>query len=92
MLKKDSTVKLSEEAIKSFNLVKFALSNAPVLISPDYTQDFIIFSFAKVMSIARWKVAPAFFSPNGILVYWKVPQGVVKAVLSWSFSCTKIWL
>ena len=27
MLKKDSTVKWSEEAIKSFNLVKFALSN-----------------------------------------------------------------
>ena len=46
ILKKDSTVKWSEEAIKSFNLVKFALSNAPVLISPDYTQDFIIFSFA----------------------------------------------
>ena len=43
MLKKDSIVKWSEEAIKSFNLVNFALSNAPVLISPDYTQDFIIF-------------------------------------------------
>ena len=38
--------KWSEEAIKSFNMVKFSLSNAPVLISPDYTQDFIIFSFA----------------------------------------------
>ena len=46
MLKKDSTVKWSEEAIKSFNLVNFSLSNAPVLISPDYTQGIIIFSFA----------------------------------------------
>ena len=46
MLKKDSTVKWIEEAIKSLNLVKFDLSNAPVLICPDYTQDFIIFSFA----------------------------------------------
>ena len=35
MLKKDSTIKWSEEAIKSFNLVKFALSNAAVLISSD---------------------------------------------------------
>ena len=52
MLKKDSTVKWSEEAIKSFNLVKFSLSNAPVLISPDYTQDFIIFSFASEHTMA----------------------------------------
>ena len=46
MLKKDSTFKWSDKVVKSFNLVKFALSNALVLISPDYTQDFIIFSFA----------------------------------------------
>ena len=44
--KKDSTIKWSEEAIKSFNLVNFAFSNAPVLISPDYTTNFIIFSFS----------------------------------------------
>ena len=52
MLKKDSTVKWSEEAIKSFNLVKFALSNALVLISSDYTQDFIIFSFSSEHTMA----------------------------------------
>eukprot|EP00253_Pinus_taeda_P002233 PITA_02233 len=46
MLKKDSQVKWMEEAVKSFNLVKLALSSAPVLISPDYTEDFILFSFA----------------------------------------------
>eukprot|EP00253_Pinus_taeda_P014837 PITA_14837 len=46
MLKKDSQVKWTEEAIKSFNLVKLALSSAPVLVSPDNTQDFILFSFA----------------------------------------------
>eukprot|EP00253_Pinus_taeda_P034208 PITA_34208 len=45
MLKKDSQVKWMEEAAKSFNLVKLALSSAPVLISPDYTQHFILFSF-----------------------------------------------
>ena len=32
--------------MKSLNLVKFSLTIAPVLISPDYTYDFIIFSFA----------------------------------------------
>ena len=39
-------MKWIEEAIKSFKLVKLALSSAPVLVSPDYTQDFILFSFA----------------------------------------------
>jgi len=37
MLKKYSVVKWTEEAIKSFNLVKLALSSAPMLINPDYT-------------------------------------------------------
>ena len=37
MLKKDSQVKWTEEAVKSFNLVKLALSSAPILISLDYT-------------------------------------------------------
>eukprot|EP00253_Pinus_taeda_P024455 PITA_24455 len=46
MLKKDGVVRWTEESIKYFNLVKLALSSALVLISPDYTQDFILFSFA----------------------------------------------
>eukprot|EP00253_Pinus_taeda_P025418 PITA_25418 len=52
MLKKDSQVKWTEEAVKSFNLVKMALSSAPVLVSPDYTQDFIFFSFASEHTMA----------------------------------------
>eukprot|EP00253_Pinus_taeda_P034561 PITA_34561 len=52
MLKKDSQVKWTEEAVKSFNLVKLALSSAPILISPDYTQDFILFSFAYEHTLA----------------------------------------
>ena len=39
-------MKWTEEAVKSFNLVKLALSSAPLLVSPDYTQDFILFSFS----------------------------------------------
>ena len=46
MLKKDNTLKCTEDAMKSFNLAKFALTTAPVLINPNYTHDFIIFSFA----------------------------------------------
>lgn len=37
MLKNDSVVKWTEEAIKSFNLVKLALSLAPILISLEYS-------------------------------------------------------
>ena len=52
MLKKDSQVKWTEEAVKYFNLVKLALSSAPVLVSRDYTQDFILFSFASKHTMA----------------------------------------
>lgn len=52
MLKKDSQLKWTEEAVKSFNLVKLVLSSAPTLISPDYTQDFILFSFASEHTLA----------------------------------------
>jgi len=45
-------VKWIEEAVKSFNLVKLALSSAPVLVSPDYTQDFILFSFSSEHTMA----------------------------------------
>ena len=52
MLKKYSVVKWTEEAVKSFNLVTLVLSSAPVLISLDYTQDFILFSFASDHTMA----------------------------------------
>ena len=46
MLKKEIGVKWTLEAKRSFELVKHALNQAPVLISPDFTKDFLIFSFA----------------------------------------------
>ena len=52
MLKKDSVVKWTKKAVKYFNLVKLALSSAPVLISSDYTQDFILFSFSSDHTMA----------------------------------------
>ena len=46
MLKKDKEVKWSVEARLSFEKIKQALIEAPVLISPDFAKDFSIFSFA----------------------------------------------
>ena len=46
MLEKYSDVKWSKDARKSFDSVKFSLNTVVVLITPNYTTDFIIFSFA----------------------------------------------
>jgi len=52
MLKKDNQVRWTEEVIKSFNLVRIALSSAPILINLDYIEDFILFSFASEHTVA----------------------------------------
>ena len=52
MLKKDNTVKWTDNAMKLFNLVKFSLTTTSVLISPDYTHDFIILSFVSEHTMA----------------------------------------
>ena len=46
MLKRETGVKWTIEAKKSFELVKQALTQTPVLISPDFNKVFFIFSFA----------------------------------------------
>jgi hypothetical protein len=46
MLKKDNEVKWSPEARYSFDQIKKYLGEAPVLASPDYSKEFLIFSFA----------------------------------------------
>ena len=52
MLKKEVGVKWTVETKKSFELVKHALTRAPVLISPDFSKDFLIFSFASEHTVA----------------------------------------
>lgn len=52
MLRKDNEIKWNAEVKRSFSEVKEALPCAPVLISPNYTKDFIIFSFASEHTIA----------------------------------------
>jgi hypothetical protein len=52
MLKKDTKIKWTIEAKNFFDQVKQALTQAPVLISPDYTKDFLLFSFSSEHTIA----------------------------------------
>ena len=52
MLKKDSTIKWTVEAKKSFEYIKIALTKTPVLISPKFDRDFILFSFASEHTIS----------------------------------------
>ena len=52
MLKKELGVKWNMEAKQSFELVKQALTQTPVLISLDYTKEFYIFSFAFEHTVA----------------------------------------
>jgi len=46
MLRKDSDIKWTPEAKKSFKDIKRAILEAPVLVSPNFSKDFLIFSFA----------------------------------------------
>jgi hypothetical protein len=51
MLKKYNEMKWTNEAKESFERVKKYISEAPVLSSPDYTKEFLIFSFASEHTI-----------------------------------------
>jgi hypothetical protein len=52
MLRKGNEVKWTVEPREYFNQIKQALTEAPVLISPDYSKDFLIFSFASFDTVA----------------------------------------
>ena len=52
MLKKGHEIKWNGEARKSFWEIKKAISDAPVLVSPDFTKDFSVFSYASEYTIA----------------------------------------
>jgi hypothetical protein len=52
MLRKGNEVKWIAEPRGSFDQIKRALTEAPVLISPDYSKDFLIFSFASFDTMA----------------------------------------
>jgi len=52
MLEKDSKVKGTIEAKQAFEEIKMALTRTPILTSPNFDRDFIIFSFASEHTIA----------------------------------------
>jgi hypothetical protein len=52
LLKKDNTFQWSKEAKQSFVNIKQALSEALVLVSPNFDKDFTIFSFSSEHTIA----------------------------------------
>jgi cytoplasmic iron level regulating protein YaaA (DUF328/UPF0246 family) len=52
MLRKGNEVKWTDEPRESFVQIKKALIEAPILISPDYSKDFLVFSFAYFDTIA----------------------------------------
>jgi hypothetical protein len=52
LLKKDAKFEWTNEGRKYFNIIKDAITRSPVLISPDYSKDFQIFSFASEDTIA----------------------------------------
>ena len=52
MLKKGHEIKWIAEAKKYFKEIKRAISEAPLLVSPDFTKDFLIFSYASKHTIA----------------------------------------
>jgi ribonuclease HI len=52
MLRKGNEVKWTAKSRNYFDQIKKALTEAPVLISPDYSKDFLIFSFASFDTVA----------------------------------------
>jgi hypothetical protein len=52
MLRKDSEIKGTAESRDSFDQINKALIEALVLVSPDYSKDFLIFSFSSFDTVA----------------------------------------
>jgi hypothetical protein len=54
MIRRGNEVRWTVEPRESFNQIKKALIEAPVLISPDYSKDFLIFYFT---SFVQWSLS-----------------------------------
>ena len=52
MLRKDNGIKWTAESKQYFANIKKALTESPVLISPNFTEEFMIFSFSSNHKIA----------------------------------------
>ena len=52
LLKKDAKFEWTNEGREAFKCIKESISRSLVLVSPDYSKDFLIFSFASEDTIA----------------------------------------
>ena len=52
LLNKDAKFEWTDEGKDAFNSIKNAISMSPILISPDYSKEFEIFSFSSEDTIA----------------------------------------
>ena len=52
MLRKENEIKWDDDARKSFITIKSALTEASILASPDFSKDFLTFSYASEDTIA----------------------------------------
>ena len=63
MLKKGVEIKWTNASRSSFETIKQAIMEAPTLISPNYTKEFSIFSFASYDALAT-------------VLLWKIDEGI----------------
>jgi hypothetical protein len=56
MLRKGSKVKWTVESRNYFGQIKRALTEAPMLISPNYSKDFLIFYFASSNTLVSFLI------------------------------------
>ena len=52
MMKKDVLYKWSDEAKKAFQRIKEAIVEAPALVSPDFDNEFLLYTFTSDVSYA----------------------------------------
>ena len=53
MFKKDGEIKWTADVMQSFKDIKRKITEAPVLVSLNFSKDFLIFSYASEHTIAR---------------------------------------
>ena len=64
MLRKYQEVKWTIEAKNSFEKIKMALTEARVLVSPDFTKEFLTFSFASEDTLAAILIRMVLNNPS----------------------------
>jgi len=84
MLRKGNEVKWTAKYRNSFDQIKKALTETPVLISPDYSKDFLIFSFASFDTVATILLQKNAEGPEQPISFFnRAPRDVDKIMASW---------